>query len=43
MSIYLDKLVVINSPYFIAQMCTPEDTLAHNLGPLYFDDVMSYN
>ena len=47
MSIYSDKLahiqVVINCPYFIAQMCTHEDTLAHNLGALYIDDVMSYN
>ena len=25
----------INSPYSIAQMCTREDTLAHNLGPPY--------
>ena len=24
-------------------MCNREDTLAHNLGALYFDDVMSYN
>ena len=47
MSIYLDKLahvqVGINCQYSIAQMCTREDTLAHNLGALYFDDVMSYN
>ena len=34
MSIYSDKL---------AQMCTREDMLAHNLGAPYFDDVMSYN
>ena len=44
---YLDKFahvqVVINCPYSIAQMCTREDTLAHDLGALYFDDVMSYN
>ena len=47
MSIYSDKLahiqVVINSRYFIAQMCTCEDTLAHNLGAPYIDDIMSYN
>ena len=47
MSIYSDKLahvqVVINWPYFIAQMCTREDMLAHNLGAPYIDDVMSYN
>ena len=35
--------VAINYWYFVAQMCTREDTLAHNLGALYFDDVMSYN
>ena len=44
---YSDKLahvqVVINCQYSIAQMCTHEDTLAHNLGKPYFDDVMSYN
>ena len=47
MSIYSDKLahvqVVINCRYSVAQLCTREDTLAHNLGTLYFDDVMSYN
>ena len=47
MSIYLDKLahaqVVINCPFSIAQMCTREDRLAHILGSLYFDDVMSYD
>ena len=47
MSIYSDKFahvkVVINCPYSIAQMCTSEITLAHNLGGPYFDDVMSYN
>ena len=47
MSIYLDKLahvqVVINCLYSVAQMCTHEDTLTHNLGAPYFDDVMSYN
>ena len=41
MSIYSDNLahaqVVINCPYFIAQMCTCEDTLAHYLGMSYFD------
>ena len=46
MSIYSDKLahvqVVINSPYSVEQMCTREDTLAHNLGAPYIDDVMSY-
>ena len=45
-SIYLDKLahvqVVVNCRSFIAQMCTPENMLAHNLGALYVD-VMSYN
>ena len=38
MSIYLDKSahiqVVINYPYSAAQMCTREDTCAHNLGAL---------
>ena len=47
MSIYSDKLapvqVVTNCRYFIAQLCTREDTLAHNLGVPYVDDVMSYN
>ena len=47
MSIYSDNLahaqVIINCPYSIAQMCTREDTLAHNLGAPHFDDVMSYN
>ena len=47
MSIYSDKLanvqVVINCRYSVTQMCTYEDTLAHNLGALYIDDVMSYN
>ena len=40
MSIYLDKLahiqVVINCLYFVARMCTSEDTLAHNLGAVYY-------
>ena len=44
---YSDKLahvqVIINCQYSIAQMCTREDTLAHNLGVPYFDDVISYN
>ena len=35
--------VVINCQYSVAQMCTREDTLAHNLGAQYFDDVMSCN
>ena len=45
-SSYWDKLahiqVVINYLYSIAQMCTREDTLAHNLGALYIDDGMRY-
>ena len=44
---YPDKLahiqVINNCRYFVAQMCTPEDTLAHNLGAPYIDDAMSYN
>ena len=47
MRIYWDKLahvqVVINCQYLIAQMCTSEDALPHNLGTLCIDDVMSYN
>ena len=47
MSIYLDKLAhaqaVINSQYFVAQMCTLEATLAHNLSAPFIDNVMSYN
>ena len=47
MNIYLDKLahvqVVINCPLHICDLCTSEATLAHNLGKLHFDDVMSYN
>ena len=47
MSIYSDKLthvqVVINCRYSIAHLCTREATLAHNLGTLHFDEVMSYN
>ena len=37
---HLDKLaqvqVVIKCRYSVAQMCTLEDTLAHNLGAPYF-------
>ena len=50
MSIYSDKLahvqVFINCPYYVAQMCTheeSEDKLTHILGASYIDDVMSYN
>ena len=47
MSIYSDKLaheqVIINCQYLVARMCTREATLAHNLGALFIDDVMSYN
>ena len=47
MSIYSDKLahvqVVINCRHLVAQMCTREAALAHNLGPPYIDDVMRYN
>ena len=47
MSIFSDKLahvqVFINCPHFVAQLCIREDKLAHNLGPPYFDDVMSLN
>ena len=47
MSIYLYKLahvqVVINCRYSVTQMCTCEDTLAHNLGAPYIDYVLSYN
>ena len=47
MSIYSDKLshvqVIINCRYSVAQMCTRKDTLAHILGTLYIDDVMSYD
>ena len=39
MNIYLDKLanvqVIINCQYFVAQMCTREDTLAQYLGPSF--------
>ena len=44
---YSDKLahvqVIINCRDSIAQMCTREDKLAHNLGVPYIGDVMSYN
>ena len=30
-------------PIFHAHLCTSEATLTHNLGELYFDDIMSYN
>ena len=46
MSIYSDKLAhlqVVNCRYSVAQMCTREDMLGHNLGMPYFDYVMSYN
>ena len=49
MSICLDKLahiqVNINCKYSVAQMCTREDALTHNLGAPFLDDVMtmSYN
>ena len=47
MSIYSDKLahtqVVINCLYSVAHLCTSEVMLAHNLGALNFDDVISYN
>ena len=47
MNIYSDKLahiqVIINCQYSVAQMCSREDMLNHNLGGPYFDDVMSYN
>ena len=43
----MDKLaqvqVIINYQYPVAQMCTRLDTLAHNLGGRYIDNVMSYN
>ena len=43
--VYSDKLahvqVAINCRYFVAQSCTREDTLADNIGALYFDDIMS--
>ena len=45
--LYSDKLVhvqvVINYQYSVAPMCTFKDTLAHNLGTPYLDDIMSYN
>ena len=45
MSTYSDKLahvqVIINCPYFIAQLCTCEDGLAYILGAPSIDDVIS--
>ena len=45
MSIYSDKLAhvqgVIKCQDSVAQMCTREDTLAHNLGAPHLDDIMS--
>ena len=35
--------VVISCQYSAAQLCTREDTLAHYLGALYLDDIMSQN
>ena len=47
MNIYSDKLahvqVVFNCRYSVAKMCTREVALAHFLGLLCIDDVMSYN
>ena len=47
MSIYSDKLahvqVVINCLSSAAQSCTGKDTLAHIMGMLSNDDVMSYS
>ena len=47
MSIYSDKLahvqVVINCRYYVAQICTCEDTLAQYLSAPYLDNVMSHN
>ena len=47
MSVYSDKLahvqVVVNCRDSAAQMCTHEDTLAHNLGAPYLNDVVSHN
>ena len=44
---YSDKLahiqVVINCQYYVAQMCTREDTLSHYLGAPSIDDVMRHN
>ena len=44
---FLDKLahvqVIINCRYLVAQKCTREDMLAHNIVMPYLDDVMSYN
>ena len=45
--IYSDKLahvkVVINCRYSVAQMCRPEDMLAHYLAAPFIDDVMRDN
>ena len=45
MSIYWDRLTHVqdNCLYYIAQMCTREDMLAHYLGAPFIDDVMRYN
>ena len=47
MRIYSDKSsyvqVVINCQNSVAQMCTREDALTHNLGTPCIEDVMSYN
>ena len=44
---YSDKLahlqVFVNCQYFVAQMGTREDTLAHYLGAPFIDDVMTHN
>ena len=34
--------LIINCRYFVAQMCTLEDTLAHDLGTSCIDDVMAF-
>ena len=47
MSSYSDKFeqvqVIINCPHLVAQLCTREDFLAHDLGAPGLCDVMSYN
>ena len=47
MSICSDKLahvqLIRNCRYSVAQRCTRKDMLAHYLGALYLDDVMSHN
>ena len=35
--------VVNNCQYFIAQMCTHEDMLAHYLGTRFIGDIMRHN